>query len=169
MLLLLSKVIIPVRSVIDAGLHAAVFETCVRAAWAQIVAAELLGELDVAMDEPPPALDMGFRGEGLPPLTRDAESWGGFRNRDACAWPPPVGLAADRRAGSVSYVSSFRKPRRGCLESILPVLVFGMRLHITANHALRDGWGTRLTTRRVPSITTGAMDPGPTPKRRVPE
>ena len=55
------------------------------AARAQVVAAEFFGELDVAMDEAPSTLDMGFRGEGLPPLTRDAESWGGFRNRDACA------------------------------------------------------------------------------------
>ncbi len=55
------------------------------AARAEIVAAELFGQFDVAMDETPTALDMGFRREGLPPLTRDAESWGGFRNRDACA------------------------------------------------------------------------------------
>jgi len=55
------------------------------AARAQIVAAEFFGELDVAVDETPAALDVGFRGEGLPPLTRDAESWGGFRNRRACA------------------------------------------------------------------------------------
>jgi hypothetical protein len=51
------------------------------AARAQIIAAEFFGQFDVAMDETPAALDMGFRGEGLPPLTRDAESWGGFRNR----------------------------------------------------------------------------------------
>jgi hypothetical protein len=56
------------------------------AAWEQIVAADFFGELDVAMDEPSSTLDIGFRGEGLAPLTRDAESWGGFRNRDACAW-----------------------------------------------------------------------------------
>jgi hypothetical protein len=55
------------------------------AAWAQIVAAEFFTQLDAAMDEPPSTLDMGFRGEGLPPLTRDAESWGGFRDRDVCA------------------------------------------------------------------------------------
>jgi hypothetical protein len=30
------------------------------AAWAQIVAAELLAQLDIAMDEPPTTLDMGF-------------------------------------------------------------------------------------------------------------
>jgi hypothetical protein len=30
------------------------------AAWAQIVATELLGELDVAVDEPPAALHPGF-------------------------------------------------------------------------------------------------------------
>jgi hypothetical protein len=51
------------------------------AARAQIIAPEFLGQLDVAMDETPPAFDMGFRGERLPPLTRDAESRGGFRNR----------------------------------------------------------------------------------------
>jgi hypothetical protein len=44
------------------------------------------GQLDTAMDDTPSTLDMGFRGEGLPPLTRDAESGGGFRDRDACAW-----------------------------------------------------------------------------------
>jgi len=69
------------------------------AAWAQIVAAEFFGQLDVAMDETPSTFDMGFRGEGLPPLTRDAESRGGFRNRDACAWRTSVGLnTADCRA-----------------------------------------------------------------------
>ena len=55
------------------------------AAWAQIVAAELFDQLDIAMDDAPSTLDVGFRGERLPPLTRDAESWGGFRNRDVCA------------------------------------------------------------------------------------
>jgi hypothetical protein len=55
------------------------------AAWAEIVAAELFGQLDLAMDKAASTLDMGFRGEGLPPLTRDAESWGGFRDRDVCA------------------------------------------------------------------------------------
>jgi hypothetical protein len=43
------------------------------------------------MDDTPSTLDMGFRGEGLPPLTRDAESRGGFRNRDACAWHTSIG------------------------------------------------------------------------------
>jgi hypothetical protein len=33
------------------------------AAWAQVVATELFAQLDVAMDETPPALDVGFRGE----------------------------------------------------------------------------------------------------------
>jgi len=61
------------------------------AAWAQVVAAELFGQLDIAMHDAPSTLDMGFRGEGLPPLTRDAESRGGFRNRDACAWHTSVG------------------------------------------------------------------------------
>jgi hypothetical protein len=55
------------------------------AARTQVVAAELFGEFDVAVDETPTAFNMGFRREGLPPLTRNAESWGGFRNRDACA------------------------------------------------------------------------------------
>jgi hypothetical protein len=55
------------------------------AARTQVVAAELFDQLDIAMDDTPSALDMSFRGEGLPPLTRDAESWGGFRYRDACA------------------------------------------------------------------------------------
>jgi hypothetical protein len=51
------------------------------AAWAQIVATEFFDQLDVAMDETSSTFDMGFRGERLPPLTRDAESRGGFRNR----------------------------------------------------------------------------------------
>jgi hypothetical protein len=55
------------------------------AAWAQVIAAELFDKLDIAMDEAPSTLDVGFRGIRLPPLTRNAESWGGFRNRDACA------------------------------------------------------------------------------------
>jgi hypothetical protein len=55
------------------------------AAWAEIVATEFFGQFDIAMNEPSSTLDMGFRGEGLPPLTRDAESWGGFRDYDACA------------------------------------------------------------------------------------
>jgi hypothetical protein len=29
-------------------------------AWAQVVAAELLAQLDMTMDEPSPALDVGF-------------------------------------------------------------------------------------------------------------
>jgi hypothetical protein len=52
------------------------------AAWAQIIAAELFGQFDLAMDEAVSTLDMGFRGGGISPLTRDAESWGGFRDRD---------------------------------------------------------------------------------------
>jgi hypothetical protein len=51
------------------------------AAWAQIIAAEFFGQFNVAVNKAPTAFDMGFRREGLPPLTRDAESWGGFRNR----------------------------------------------------------------------------------------
>ena len=61
------------------------------AAWTQVVAAELFDQLDIAMNDTPSTLDMGFRGEGLPPLTRDAESWGGFRDRDACAWHSSIG------------------------------------------------------------------------------
>jgi hypothetical protein len=49
-----------------------------------MVAAELFDQFDTAMNDAPSTLDLGFR-EGLPPLTRDAESWGGFRDRDACA------------------------------------------------------------------------------------
>ena len=52
----------------------------------QVVAAELFAQLDVAVHEAPAALDVGFRGEGLPPLTGDFESRGGFLHRDACAW-----------------------------------------------------------------------------------
>jgi hypothetical protein len=55
------------------------------AAWAQVVAAELFDELDIAVDETPPAFDLGFRGIRLPPLTRNAESWGGFQDHQACA------------------------------------------------------------------------------------
>jgi hypothetical protein len=32
-------------------------------AWAQVIAAEFFGQFDVAMDETPPAFDLGFRGE----------------------------------------------------------------------------------------------------------
>src|SRR3954447_11137106 len=76
-----------------------------RVAGAQVVAAEFFSEFDVAMDETPSALDMGFRGEGLPPLTRDAESRGGFRNRDACAWHTSIG---SRRGPSPRGVASTR-------------------------------------------------------------
>jgi hypothetical protein len=33
------------------------------AARAQVIAAEFVGQFDVAMDETPPAFDLGFRGE----------------------------------------------------------------------------------------------------------
>jgi hypothetical protein len=73
------------------------------AARAEIVAVELFFELDIAMDETPATPDLGFRREGLPPLTRDAESWGGFRDRDACAWhPPSAGNTADCRGASLA-------------------------------------------------------------------
>jgi hypothetical protein len=55
------------------------------AAWAQVVATEFFDQFNVAVDKTPPAFDIGFRGERLPPLTRNAESWGGFRNRDVYA------------------------------------------------------------------------------------
>jgi hypothetical protein len=61
------------------------------AAWAWIVTTEFFDQLDITMNETSSTFDMGFRGEGLPPLTRDAESRGGFRNRDACAWHTSVG------------------------------------------------------------------------------
>jgi hypothetical protein len=66
------KVVVAVRSVIDPAPHAAGLE---------IVATELFAQFDVAVNEPPAALDVGFRGIRLPPLTRDAESRGGFRYR----------------------------------------------------------------------------------------
>ena len=70
------------------------------AARAQVVAAELLGELDVAVDETPAALDAGLGGIGLPPLRRDVESRGGRRNRDACAWHASIlKRGRDGRAG----------------------------------------------------------------------
>jgi hypothetical protein len=40
-----------------------VLKTALRTARAQVVAAEFLGELDVAMDETPSTLDPGFRRE----------------------------------------------------------------------------------------------------------
>jgi len=70
------------------------------AAGAQVVAAELFGELDVATDDAVPALDLGFRGEGLPPLTRDAESWGGLGDREPCACQPPLWDHGPEKAGA---------------------------------------------------------------------
>ena len=61
-----------------------------RAARTQVVAPELFAQLDVAVHDAFAAPDVGFRREGVPPLTRDAESRGGRRNRDACAWQPPA-------------------------------------------------------------------------------
>jgi hypothetical protein len=34
-----------------------------RATWAQVIATEFFNQLNIAMDEAPPAFDMGFRGE----------------------------------------------------------------------------------------------------------
>jgi uncharacterized membrane protein len=56
------------------------------AARAKVIAPEFFDELDAAMDEAATAFHMGFRREGLPPLTCDVESRGGYRNYDACAW-----------------------------------------------------------------------------------
>jgi hypothetical protein len=77
------------------------------------------------MDETPSTLDMGFRGEGLPPLTRDAESRGGFRNRDACAWHTSVGLNMAHCRVAPNYHKSRHSGTRvsGCPESILTIVV----------------------------------------------
>jgi hypothetical protein len=55
------------------------------ATWAQVVAAEFLDELDIAMDKPLAALDVGFGWVGDSPLTGDLESRGDSRYRDACS------------------------------------------------------------------------------------
>jgi hypothetical protein len=73
------------------------------AARAQIVATELLDQLDIAMDETPAALRPGFRGERLPPLTCDLESNGGLRYRDACAWHASIKRTAHCRAPFPSF------------------------------------------------------------------
>src|SRR5882672_6769859 len=63
-----------------------------RAARAEVVAPELLAQLDVAVHDAAAALDMRLGGIGVPPLTRDGESRGGRRGRDVCAWQPPMGV-----------------------------------------------------------------------------
>src|ERR1700681_32244 len=88
------------------------------AAGAQIVATELLGELDVAMDEAPAALHPGFRGERFPPLTGDLESNGGLRNRDACAWHASIKKAARRRA---ELLSLGRAAGQTCCNWLIPL------------------------------------------------
>jgi len=73
------------------------------AARAQIVAPEFLDQLDLATDETLAALDMSFGREGFPPLTRDAESREGFRNRDPCAWDPPSKSRPRKRCGRARF------------------------------------------------------------------
>jgi len=82
---------------------------------AQIVAAELLDQLDVAVHETPAAPHMCFRGEGLPPLRRDVESRGGRRNRDACAWHASIKKTAGRPRGSIAsgLVAGNMRERQG--------------------------------------------------------
>ena len=90
------------------------------AARAKVVAAELFDELDVAMDDALPTLDLGFRRKGLPPLTRDAESRGGFRDRDAYAWhPPSAENTADCRGASLAHRASLRKQHGGLGRGLL--------------------------------------------------
>src|SRR3954470_7380380 len=57
-----------------------------QAARAKVIAPQFFGEFDAAMNEAATAFHMGFRREGLPPLTCDIESRGGRRNYDVCAW-----------------------------------------------------------------------------------
>lgn len=93
-----------------------------RAARAKVVAAELFGQLDVAVDDAHAAwacsLDVGFGREGIPPLTRDAESWGGCRDRDACAWHPPW---LDARPDRPRRLASMRGCALESLQLALPV------------------------------------------------
>jgi hypothetical protein len=93
------------------------------AARAEVVAAEFFAQLDIAMDDAPSTLDMGFRGEGLPPLTRDAERRGRF-SKSRCLrmaylhWvkrgPSPRGVTITglviREATSPTLKSERRKP-----------------------------------------------------------
>jgi len=110
------------------------------AARAKVVAAELFDELDVAMDETPSTPDLGFRRERLPPLTRDAESWGGFRDRDACAWhPPSVETTADCRGASLARRPPLWKPHGGLATRGLPAflawILSSFRLYYRREHA----------------------------------
>ncbi len=57
-----------------------------RAAWAWIVAAELLLELFVAVDDLSPPLDVRFGGEALAALARSLKSARARRSLLACAW-----------------------------------------------------------------------------------
>src|SRR5262245_56515792 len=56
------------------------------AARAKVIAPEFFDELDAVMDKAATAFHMGFRREGLPPLTCNVESRGGRQNHDSCAW-----------------------------------------------------------------------------------
>ena len=60
-----------------------------RPTWTQIVAAELLCQLDVAVDEPAPTFDMCLRWEGPAALTGDFESTEGRRICHAVTCHPP--------------------------------------------------------------------------------
>jgi len=69
-----------------------------------IVAAKLFSQFDTAMDDALATLDMGFRGKGLRRLCGMLKSWGGFRDRDACAllrWlkPGPLPRMDARQTG----------------------------------------------------------------------
>jgi hypothetical protein len=57
------KVILAVGAVMDAGLHATGLEICVRSRRGRGRAAELFGQLDVAVNDAAAPLDVGFRGE----------------------------------------------------------------------------------------------------------
>src|SRR5687767_14412984 len=60
-----------------------------RSARARIVAAELLDQFLVAMDEPQPALDPRLTREALTPLRGDLESRGGRRFCRSVSFRPP--------------------------------------------------------------------------------
>src|ERR1700733_6560334 len=90
------------------------------AAWTQIIAAELLAQLDVAVDDTPAWFDMSFRRERLPPLTRRVESRGDRRNRGAYAWD------ASDVAGEIKPAST---QASGAIISNIPQLQAGRAGH----------------------------------------
>jgi hypothetical protein len=55
-----------------------------RAARAQIVAAELLGQFEIAVDDATAAFDAAFRGVGAAAFARDLKSRGACRERAIC-------------------------------------------------------------------------------------